>query len=126
MSRKQIERHESAVGHVRGTAVYTDEQHAPSGMLSVWPVQSPHAHARIVGIRAGHARRMPGVHAVLTAADIPGENDTGPIIHDEPLIPAEFVQFHGQAVAWVVADSEALAMAAAMAVEVNYEPCRRA
>lgn len=122
MSRRQIERQESAVGHVSGRAVYTDEQHAPTGMLSVWPVQSPHAHARILSIDADRARRMPGVHAVLTAADIPGENDTGPIIHDEPLIPADRVQFHGQAVAWVVADDEALAMAAATAVEVIYEP----
>ncbi len=121
MSRKQIERHESAIGHVSGRAVYTDEQHAPSGLLSVWPVQSPHAHARIIAIDADRARRMPGVHAVLTAADIPGENDTGPIVHDEPLIPADRVQFHGQAVAWVVADSEALAMAAASAVEVDFE-----
>ncbi|MEO7935200.1 MAG: xanthine dehydrogenase molybdopterin binding subunit [Dokdonella sp.] len=125
MRRKQIERHESAIGHVSGRAVYTDEQHAPSGMLSVWPVQSPHAHARIVAIDAARARRMPGVHAVLTAADIPGENDTGPIVHDEPLIPADRVQFHGQAVAWVVADSEALAMVAASAVEVDYEPLPR-
>ena len=124
MSRKQIDRHESAIGHVSGRAVYTDEQHAPSGMLSVWPVQSPHAHARIVAIDAARARRMPGVHAVLTAADIPGENDTGPIIHDEPLIPDDRVQFHGQAVAWVVADSEALAMVAASVVDVDYEPLR--
>ncbi|MEP6881162.1 MAG: molybdopterin cofactor-binding domain-containing protein, partial [Dokdonella sp.] len=122
MSPKAIERHESAIAHVRGTAVYTDEQLPPSGMLSVWPVQSPHAHARIVAIDAERARRMPGVHVVLSASDIPGENDTGPIIHDEPLIPADRVQFNGQAVAWVVADSEASAMAAAAAVEVNYEP----
>ena len=95
MSRRRIERHQSAPGHVSGRAVYTDEQHAPSGMLSVWPVQSAHAHARIRGIDAECARRMPGVHAVLTAADIPGENDTGPIVHDEPLIAADRVQFHG-------------------------------
>ncbi len=121
MSRRTIERHESAAGHVSGHAVYTDEQHPPSGMLSVWPVQSPHAHARILNVDAEFARRMPGVWAVITADDIPGENDTGPIVHDEPLIAADRVQFHGQAVAWVVADSEALAMAAAAAVEVDYE-----
>src|SRR3546814_10910514 len=65
---------------------------------------------------------MPGVHLVLTAADIPGENNTGTIVHDEPLIPLDVVQFHGQAVAWVVADSEAQAQAAAAAVQVRYEP----
>jgi len=114
-------KHESAVGHVTGRAIYTDEQHAPTGMLSLWPVPSPHAHARILGIDRSTAERMPGVFAVLTAADIPGENDTGPILHDEPLIPAEFVQFHGQAVAWVVAENEALAREAAKKVQVQYE-----
>ena len=122
MSRRLIERHESAIGHVSGRAVYTDEQHAPSGMLSVWPVQSPHAQARILDINTEHARHMAGVHAVLTAADIPGENDSGLIIHDEPLIAADRVQFHGQAVAWIVAEDEVLAKAAAASVEVDYEP----
>ncbi|HVF35641.1 MAG TPA: xanthine dehydrogenase molybdopterin binding subunit [Candidatus Saccharimonadia bacterium] len=115
-------RHESAVGHVTGRARYTDEQHEPSGLLSVWPVQAPHAHARIVSIDASRAAAIPGVRAVLTAADVPGENDSGPIRHDEPLIPAERVEFHGQAVAWVVAVDEAAARAAAGTVEVAYEP----
>ena len=121
MSRTRIERHESAVGHVSGRAVYTDEQPAAVGMLSVYPVQSPHAHARILGIDATRARTMAGVRAVLTASDIPGQNDSGPIIRDEPLIPVDRVQFHGQAVAWIVATDEAKAKAAAAAVEVRYE-----
>jgi len=115
-------KHESAVGHVTGRAIYTDEQHEPVGMLSLWPVQAPHAHARIVSIDADAARAMPGVHAVLTARDVPGENDTGPIRHDEPLIPATTVEFHGQAVAWVVAVDETCARAAAAAVRVAYQP----
>ena len=115
-------RHESAVGHVTGRAAYADEQPDPVGLVSLWPVQSPHAHARIVSIDARAARAMPGVHAVLTAADVSGENDTGPSRRDEVLIPAERVEFHGQAVAWVVADDEAQARAAAAAVEVAYEP----
>jgi xanthine dehydrogenase large subunit len=114
-------RHESAVGHVTGRAVYVDEQHPPSGLLSLYPVQAPHAHARLLEIDAEAARAMPGVHAVLTAHDIPGENDTGPILRDEPLIPAGLVEFHGQAVAWVVADDDASAEAAARAVRVKYE-----
>jgi xanthine dehydrogenase large subunit len=115
-------KHESAEGHVTGRAVYTDEQRLPTGMLSVFPVCAPHAHARIVAIDVADAVAMPGVHAVLTAADVPGENDTGPIVRDEPLIPRELVQFHGQAVAWVVADDESLAEAAAQRVAVRYEP----
>ena len=114
-------RHESAVGHVTGRAIYTDEQRPPSGMLSVYPVQAPHAHARILAIDTAAALALPGVHAVLTANDVPGENDTGPIFHDEPLIPPDTVLFYGQAVAWVVADDEALAQAAAKQVSVTYE-----
>lgn len=114
-------RHESAAGHVSGRAAYTDEQQEPIGMLSVWPVQAPHAHARILGIDSGAAEAQPGVLAVLTAQDIPGENDTGPIKHDEPLIPAELVQFYGQAVAWVVAEDENSARNAAKLVKVQYE-----
>jgi xanthine dehydrogenase large subunit len=117
-----VTRHESAVGHVTGTAIYTDEQHPPTGLLSVYPVQAPHAHARILSLDAAAARTMPGVHAVLTAADVPGSNDSGPILRDEPLIPADTVQFHGQAVAWVVADDEDLARAAAAQVRVGYAP----
>ena len=115
-------KHESAVGHVTGRAAYTDELHPPAGLVSLWPVQAPHAHARILEIDAGDARKCPGVLAVLTAHDIPGENDTGPILHDEPLIPASEVQFHGQAVAWIVAEDEAAAQAAARHVRVSYEP----
>ena len=114
-------RHESAVGHVTGRAIYTDEQRPPSGMLSVYPVQAPHAHARILGIDTAAALALPGVHAVLTASDVPGENDTGPILHDEPLMPSHTVLFYGQAVAWVVAEDEALARAAAKQVSVIYE-----
>ena len=117
MSRK----HESAAGHVSGRAVYTDEQNPPLGLLSLWPVQAPHAHARILAMDTAAAAASPGVVRVLTAADIPGENDTGPILHDEPLIPTDSVQFHGQAVAWIVAEDEAAARAAAALVKVEYE-----
>jgi xanthine dehydrogenase large subunit len=115
-------KHESAVGHVTGRAVYTDEMHPPAGLLSLYPVQAPHAHARILEIDTRAALAQPGVHAVLTAHDVPGENDTGPILHDEPLIPAGTVEFYGQAVAWVVAEDEAAAQAAARHVTVRYEP----
>ena len=123
---RRIDRHESAVGHVTGRAVYTDEQHLPEGMLSLFPVQSPHAHARIARINAEAALALSGVIAVLTVADIPGENDTGPIRQDEPLIPIDTVEFHGQAVAWVLAEDEAIAMRAAGEVNVEYQslsPC---
>ena len=115
-------KHESAIGHVTGRAVYTDEQHPPLGMLSVWPVASKHAHAKVLRIDTSPALAMPGVETVLIAADIPGENNSGTILHDEPVIAAEVVLFHGQSVAWVVAQDEAMARAAAANVIVEYEP----
>lgn len=114
--------HESAVAHVTGAAKYVDDLCFATGRLAyTWPVTAPHAHARVVSIDTRAALDEPGVLAVLTAADVPGENDTGPVQHDEPLFPSE-VSFHGQAVAWVVAESEELARLAATKVVVRYEP----
>ncbi len=67
--------HESAHKHVTGEAIYTDDQR--TGMLEVWPVCSPHAHARILSRDATAARAMPGIRAVLLAEDVPGENNVG-------------------------------------------------
>lgn len=113
-------KHESAVGHVTGRAIYTDEQTMPVGLLRLYPVQAPHAHAQILSIDSSAALAMPGVRLVLTAADIPGINDTGTIKHDEPLIPADRVSHYGQAVAWVVASDLRVAQAAARQVQVEY------
>jgi xanthine dehydrogenase large subunit len=115
-------RHESAAGHVTGRAVFTDEQHPPTGLLSLYPVVAPHAHARLLGVDTTAARAMPGVRAVITAADIPGTNDTGPILHDEPLLPTDTILYHGQAVAWVAAEREDQAREAAARVVVHCEP----
>lgn len=114
-------KHESARAHVTGRAAYADELAMPQGTLSLYPVQSPHAHARILSMDCSDAERMPGVWRVLTARDVPGENDTGPILHDEPLFPVDTVHYCGQAVAWVLADSEAQAQRAAQCVRVEYQ-----
>ncbi len=113
---------ESAALHVSGRALYVDDLATRfSGLLHAWPVQAPHAHARVLSIQTDAARTMPGVVWVLTSRDVPGENDTGPARHDEPLLPSE-VQYHGQAVAWVLAESEERAKLASLQVRVEYEP----
>jgi xanthine dehydrogenase large subunit len=114
--------HESAIGHVTGAARYVDDLTATTAdLVHAWPVMAPHARARITALETAAALELPGVLAVLTAADVRGENDTGPARHDEPLFPAE-VSFHGQAVAWVLAESEEEARLGAAAVAVSYEP----
>ena len=121
---KQVGRalsHESAAAHVTGRALYADDLHPRyAGIAHAWPVQAPHAHARVVRISSAAAMAMPGVLAVLTGDDVTGENDTGPARRDEPLFPSE-VMYYGQAVAWVLAESEDQARHAAARVRVDYE-----
>ncbi|KIQ55310.1 xanthine dehydrogenase molybdopterin binding subunit [Meiothermus taiwanensis] len=113
--------HESAREHVTGRALYTDDllPRYPQA-LHAWPVQAPHAHARVLRLEPAPAHRVPGVVRVLTAADVPGLNDAG-IKGDEPLFPCE-VMYHGQAVAWVLAETEEAARLGAERVVVEYEP----
>jgi xanthine dehydrogenase large subunit len=117
--------HESARDHVSGLAAYSGDLlagPAAAGCLLAWPVHAPHARARLVRLDAAPASTVPGVVAVLTAADVRGENDSGPVRHDEPLLPVDEVQYHGQAVAWVLGETEATARAGAALVQVTYEP----
>ncbi|HEU5269965.1 MAG TPA: xanthine dehydrogenase molybdopterin binding subunit, partial [Jatrophihabitans sp.] len=110
--------HESAALHVTGSALYTDDLLArTAGVLHAWPVQAPHAHALVLGLRTEPACRVPGVVRVLTAADVPGVNDAGEK-QDEPLFPAE-VMYYGHAVCWVLAESQESARLGAEAVEVD-------
>lgn len=114
--------HESALAHVTGTALYTDDLYQRMvGVLHAYPVQSTHAHARILSLDPTPALKVPGVVRVITAADIPGVNDQG-TKHDEPMIPPEEVMFYGQAVAWVLGEDLEAAKAGAAAVAVDYEP----
>lgn len=114
--------HESAEAHVTGSALYTDDLVARfASPLHAWPVCSQHAHARILSIDTHAALACPGVVHVLTALDIPGENDVGPAVHDEPLLP-EVAQHHGQALAWVLAETEEAATLGAARVRVEAEP----
>ncbi len=114
--------HESAAGHVTGSAVYIDDIPVPEGTLHAALVLSPHAHARIVAIDDGRAAARDGVRAVLGAEDIPGRNDAAPIFADEPILAPGVATYAGQPVAMVVADTRNLAISAAAAVEVAYQP----
>ncbi|USQ81011.1 xanthine dehydrogenase molybdopterin binding subunit [Ornithinimicrobium faecis] len=113
--------HESADPHVTGAALYTDDLVGrTTNVLHAWPVQAPHAHARVTGLQTDPALQVEGVVRVLTAADVPGVNDSG-VKQDEPLFPDE-VMYHGHAVCWVLAETVEAARLGAEAVEVAYEP----
>ena len=116
--------HESAALHVTGAALYTDDLLArTSAVLHAWPVQAPHAHALITGLRTEAAGRVPGVVRVLTAADVPGVNDGGEK-QDEPLFPTE-VMFYGQAVCWVLGETQEAARQGAKRSRSITSHCRR-
>jgi xanthine dehydrogenase large subunit len=97
--------HESAHLHVTGEAVYTDDIPELRGTLYAALILSPVAHGELIGDGIDRAAILAqhGVVAVYTAKDIPGENNCGPIIHDDPFLAAGKVEFLGQAVAVVVA-----------------------
>ncbi len=112
-------RHDSARGHVTGDALYVDDIAERRGMLEMWPVLSKLACGTITRIDTTAAKAMPGVVCVLTAAEIPGDNDVGAIRKDEVLLAHDVVSFHKQPIAVVVADTVEHARQAAEAVVVQ-------
>ena len=97
--------HESAHLHVTGGATFTDDMPELAGTLYAAIIKSPVAHGELIGdgIDREAILKAHGVVAVYTAKDIPGENNCGPIIHDDPFLAVNKVEFIGQAVAVVVA-----------------------
>jgi xanthine dehydrogenase large subunit len=114
--------HESGYLHASGAARYVDDLPPPHGQLVGLAVTSPHAHARILRRCAGRAPEVPGVAAILFAGDIPGHNQVGPVLHDEPLLAEDEVHTEGQAVALVVGESYAACRHAAQLIEIDYQP----
>jgi xanthine dehydrogenase large subunit len=97
--------HESAHLHVTGSATFTDDMPELAGTLYAALIMSPVAHGELIGdgIDRDAILKAHGVVAVYTAKDIPGENNCGPIVHDDPFLAVGKVEFLGQAVAVVVA-----------------------
>ncbi len=113
--------HESARLHVSGRAHYIDDLPEAAGTLHAAPGLSTVARGRIRNIDLSAVRACPGVRAVLTAADIPGENNCGPILHDDPILAADTVSFHGQPVFVVAAETRDIARQAARLARIDYD-----
>jgi xanthine dehydrogenase large subunit len=95
-------RHDSAPLHVAGSAVYIDDIREPEGTLHLAVGGAPAARGRITKLDLDKVRGAPGVVSVLTAADIPGENNVAPVKHDDPMLAEGLVEFHGQVIFAVV------------------------
>ena len=114
--------HESAHLHVAGAAPYLDDLTELKNTLYGAFALSPVAHGRLNAVDVTAAERYPGVARVLTADAIPGRNNAGPSVIDDPLLAEGSVVFHGQAVALVLADSYDAARRAARLVKTAIDP----
>ena len=111
--------HESAHLHVAGAAPYIDDLPELAGTLHAALGLSPVAHGTVRSIDLDKLRAQPGVVGVFTAADLPGPNDCGPILHDDPILADGVVRYVGQPVFAVIATSrDAARRAAALAKQV--------
>ncbi len=108
--------------HVRGESVYLDDIPVVTGTLYAVAFDSPVAHGKIISLDTSEAMSMPGVVKILTAKDIPGDNQIGGIIADEELLAGSHVHFCGMPIALVIAESDEIARAAVKKIKVVIEP----
>ena len=113
--------HESAHLHVSGEAVYADDIGLPANALHAALGVSTVAHARIRSIDLTAVREAPGVVDIACASDVPGENNFGPVLKDDPIFAESMVEFAGQALFGVAATSYQAARRAARLARVQYE-----
>jgi aldehyde oxidoreductase len=116
-----LHQRDDAPDKVLGTALYAADLTMPD-MLHAAAVRSPHAHAEILHIDATEAHALPGVLAVVTAADVPGANRFGRAVKDQPVLADGRVRQIGEAVAAVAATSPETAAQAAALVRIHYRP----
>jgi len=114
-------KHDSAPKHVSGEAVYVDDRLEFPNQLHVYARMSERAHARIVRIDTAPCYQIPGVAIAITAKDVPGQLDIGAVMPGDPLLADGKVEFIGQPVIAVAADSLETARKAAMAAIIEYE-----
>ncbi|OHC26770.1 MAG: xanthine dehydrogenase molybdopterin binding subunit [Pseudomonadales bacterium RIFCSPHIGHO2_02_FULL_60_43] len=114
-------KHESADKHVSGEAIYVDDRLEFPNQLHVYARMSDRAHARIVSIDTSPCYQFPGVAIAITKDDVPGQLDIGPVVAGDPLLADGKVEYVGQVVLAVGADSLETARKAAMAAIIEYE-----
>ncbi len=110
-----------AIKHVRGESQFVDDILVPQGLLYGYVFYSTIAHGKIKKLDYSNALKIDGVIDVITAKDIPGENQIGGIIQDENLFAEETVHFVGHPIALVVAENQLQAHAGARAIECGFE-----
>ena len=110
-----------AIPKTTGEFEFASDQNVP-GMLWGHTLRSTHAHARLTEVDISAALALPGVHAVLTHADVPGRKTYGLEFPDQPVLAIDRVRFYGEPIAVVAAEHPEQARRAAAAIRVQYEP----
>ncbi len=113
--------HESSKYHVTGEAIYVDDINVNSQLLEVSIFYSKLASARIKSYDLSNAQNLDGVYAVLSYKDIPGQNQMGPVFHDEPVLATDNVSFIGQAIFLIAAKDKKTAQKAHDLITIEYE-----
>lgn len=114
-------KHIDAALHTHGESQYVSDLPQPAEMLHAAVLSSPVAHGKILRLDFAGALAMEGIVAVLSAADIPGENQIGPLIQDEPLLAAGKVSYIGQPVALAVGKDPVLVRKALKKIALEIE-----
>ena len=114
-------KHDSAIGHVTGSAQYVDDIEPSVGQLHVAIGQASIAHGRIVSMDLSDVHSSEGVVDVLTFSDLPHATDIGPVFKGDPLLVDKTVEFMGQPVFVVAASSHRLARQAVLKAKISYE-----
>jgi xanthine dehydrogenase large subunit len=113
--------HDSAIKQVSGRADYVDDLAEPEGTLHAYLGLSTKAHAEIASLDLDAVRKAPGVVGVLTADDVPGENDISSVHkHDEPVFAETVVKYWGQPIFCVIGETRDAARRAAKLVKIEY------
>jgi CO/xanthine dehydrogenase Mo-binding subunit/aerobic-type carbon monoxide dehydrogenase small subunit (CoxS/CutS family) len=109
-----------ALEKVTGRAKYITD-YGFYGLLYGKILTTAHPHALIKRVDASRAQKIPGVHAVLTAKDVPGQNQIGATVPDQPLLVEEKARMAADRIAIIAADTKEIAERAAAEIEVEYE-----
>ena len=120
-SLKQSIKNLDSYTHVRGESLYVDDVNIRQGTFHAVVFDSPKAHGKIKHIDYSKAEALEGVERIFTYKDVPGENEIGGIIPDEPLFAEHEVHFWGMPIALIVAESEFIARKARGLIEIEIE-----
>lgn len=120
-SLKQSIKNLDSYTHVRGESLYVDDVNIRQGTFHAVVFDSPKAHGKIKSIDYSKAEALEGVQRIFTYKDVPGENEIGGIIPDEPLFAEDEVHFWGMPIALIVAESEFIARKARGLIDIEIE-----